>query len=53
MVMEVKEQEFYIYPMTSAKVNLNNGNVALHKGSLFPTLAETKVPIKIQTPDGG
>ena len=51
--MRPNDLELYIYPMTSAKVNPNNNNVALHKGSLFPTLTQTKVPIKIQTPEGG
>ena len=37
-----KDLEFYIYPMTSAKFNPNNDDVELHKGSLFPTLAQTK-----------
>ena len=50
--MRPKDLEFYIYPMTSAKVKPNNDNVALHKGSLFPTLAQTKVPIEIQTLEG-
>ena len=47
-----KDLKFYIYPMMSAKVNPNNDNVSLHKGSLFPTLAQTKVPMEIQTLEG-
>ena len=38
--------------MMSAKVNPNNDDVALHKGSLFPTLTQTKVPLEIQSPEG-
>ena len=51
--MRPKDLEFYIYLMMSAKVNPNNDNIALHKMSLFPTLAQIKVTTKIQTPEGG
>ena len=38
--MRPKDLKFYIYLMMSAKVNPNNDHIALHKGSLFPTLTK-------------
>ena len=37
----------------ASRFNLNNGSVTLYKGSLFPAFVQTKVPIEIQTPEGG
>ena len=51
--MRPKDLKFYIYPMTSAKVNPNNEKLALNKGSPFLALTQTKVPIELQTPEGG
>ena len=46
-----KDLEFYIYPMTSAKVNPNNDSVALHKSISYTCPNKSANQVQTTEPD--